>query len=100
MPIHNIIVNNQFKPIPVLLSQFKDNTLMQHLIVIDELNILLAHERVHLGHPHFVLPEQEPRGGKIWYPPSCLSVGSPRDAPSPCEESSGEIPGTSWQSFL
>jgi hypothetical protein len=28
MPIHNVTVNNQFKPVPVLISQFKDNTLM------------------------------------------------------------------------
>jgi hypothetical protein len=61
MPIHNVIVKDQFKPILIPMSKFKYYTLTEPLIVIYELNILLAHERVHLRHPHFVLPEQEGR---------------------------------------
>jgi hypothetical protein len=61
MHIHNVIVNDQFKSIPILISKFEQHKLREPLIVIHELHILLAHERVHLGHPHFFLPEQEGR---------------------------------------
>jgi hypothetical protein len=61
MPIHIVIVHDQFKPIPIFISKIKHYTLLEPLTVIYELGILLAHKRVHLGHPHFVLPEQEGR---------------------------------------
>jgi hypothetical protein len=56
MPIHNVLVHDQFKLVPTFIS-FKHYTLSEPLIVIYELKVLLAHERVHLGHSHFVLPE-------------------------------------------
>ncbi len=61
MPICNVIVNDQFKPIPIFISKLEHYTLLEPLIVIYELNVLLTHERVHLGHPHYVLPEQDDR---------------------------------------
>jgi hypothetical protein len=76
MPIHNVIVNDQFKPILILISKFEHSTLTQPLIVIYELDILLAHESFHLGHPHFVLPEQEGRNPVMTnfgiHPAACL----------------------------
>jgi hypothetical protein len=64
MPIHNIIVNDQFKPIPIFISKLEHNTIMEPLIVIYELNVLLAHERIHLGHMHFEL--QSKKAGTLW----------------------------------
>ncbi len=76
MPIHKVIINDQFKPILILISKFKHYTLTEPLIVIYELNILLAHERVHLGHLHFVLPEQEGKNPVMTkfgiHPAACL----------------------------
>ncbi len=61
MLIQNVIIHDQLKSIPIFIRKFEHYTLSELLIVIYELNILLAHERVHLGHLHFVLPEQEGR---------------------------------------
>jgi hypothetical protein len=63
MPIHNVLIHDQFKPAPIFIRKFKHYTLLEPIIVIYELNnVLLAHERVYLGHPQFVLMEQEGRG--------------------------------------
>jgi hypothetical protein len=59
MPIHNVIIHDQFEPVSIFISNFEHFTLSEPLIIIYELDVLLAHERVHLGHPHFVLSEQE-----------------------------------------
>jgi hypothetical protein len=78
MPIHNIIVHDQFKPIPIFVNKFKHYTLLDPLIVNYEFDILLTHERVHLGHPHFVLLEQEGRNPMVTkfgiHPAACLEV--------------------------
>jgi hypothetical protein len=56
----------------------KHYTLLEPLIVVFELYVLLAHERVHLGHPHFVLPEQEGRDSMVAkcsiHPPARLKL--------------------------
>jgi hypothetical protein len=65
MLIHNIIVHDHFELVPIFISKFKHYTLSEPLIVVYELYVLLAHERVHLGHPHFVLPEQEGRDSVV-----------------------------------
>jgi hypothetical protein len=56
MPIHNVIIHDQFELVPIFISKYKHYTLLEPLIVVYELYVLLAHERFHLGHPHFVLP--------------------------------------------
>jgi hypothetical protein len=61
MPIHKIVIHDQFEPDPIFISKSKHYTLSEPLIVVNELNVLLAHEQVHLRHLHFVLPEQEGR---------------------------------------
>jgi hypothetical protein len=78
MPIHSAIVHDQFEPVPIFISKFEHYTLSESLIVIYELNILLAQERVHLGHPLFTLPQQKGRDPVvakfIIYPASCQEV--------------------------
>ena len=61
MLIHNIIVHDQFELVPIFISKFKHYTLLKPFIVVYELYVLLAHERVHLGHSHFALPEHKDR---------------------------------------
>ncbi len=78
MLIHNVIVHDQFEPVPIFISKVEHYTLLHPLKVIYELNVLLAHERVHLGHLHFVLPEQEGRNPVVAkfgiHPAACLEV--------------------------
>jgi hypothetical protein len=78
MPIHNVIIHDQFQPVLMFISKFEHYTLLEPLIVIYELDILVAHERVHLGHLHFVLPEQEGRDPVVakfsTHPAACLGV--------------------------
>jgi hypothetical protein len=65
MPIHNIIIHDQFEQVPIFISKFKYYTLSEPLIVVYKLYVLLAHERVHLGHLRFVLPGQEGRDSVV-----------------------------------
>jgi hypothetical protein len=49
MPIHNVIICDQFKPILIFISKIEHYTLLEPLIVIYELNVLLAYKRFILG---------------------------------------------------
>jgi hypothetical protein len=44
MPIHNVVVHDQFQPVSIFISKFKHYTLLEPLIVVYELHVLLAHE--------------------------------------------------------
>jgi hypothetical protein len=65
MPIHNVVIHDQFEPVPIFISKFEHYTLSEPLIVVNELNVLLARNRVHLRHLHFVLPEQDGRDSLV-----------------------------------
>ncbi len=66
MPIHNVIViiNDQFKPIPILVKMFKHYALTETLIVIHELNILLHMREFILGIR--ILFFQSKKAGTSW----------------------------------
>ncbi len=57
MPILPVVIHDLLESFPIIISQFNYYALTKLFIVVNELNILLAQNSIHLGHPHLVFSE-------------------------------------------